>query len=892
MSSHKSPSPSSSLSELLDSPWPNSKGPKSDASRLREARIQAKKRGFEEVTNANPHLSMSDLLAPRPEKRARENPTGTPATIYQSIDTVRKSLEQNNLTVAELVKTVCAYDYAEQRAKEDADFQPSIYEAEDAIKVRAWAKEIAREELLREGKRMEKQHILNTSANSLTVDSLKDWSPDVIYKHLCDYMPYFVSLLESFVVDGEHSSGAKVDEVPITVSVVGSILWNKRSQRSNLFAKGFSTYLYGSGVHAATINVMNRLGIGVSYSVLLESLSSLNRSCTERFQEVASYCRSMFVWDNVNFDKVPAEQRIKNSGSFASGTAATLIELHPPPGCGPEAIDEALDLDKYLSSVEKAADLKIDDVTPTEEDMKNLRNEFVFETINVLVEHAGELFKPFKNTNLKHRPLIRPLLPLRTTKAYPLPTLHVDQSSASGNSTIIEELRRITQIDKSELFKHRLSIATGDLLTILRILSLRDVRTLYMRTPVHIKNRHQNLSYLVPFSSLFHIRIAAVTGIIQTHFGKPNARPVDGPASLWRHNEVLKRKNIPISQSLKYRTVQDLTFHSLYARLFDVVRITSGCDSLQQFGEQLARLSHDNGWERLTSVVSTAITRFTTPETAEDDDVLRNSILFIRDALLFRCFATSIKCGNMAMVELILKIWAISFRGAGRTQYAGELLRLRHNLVHAWPKPLRELILSNMLVNMTGKENGWKETDLLQEHLNYWIKAVYKARGPNATWKWLSEISTCILALRELATQVNTSLAPRNSSRHTTPNLQADLDALVKSLVESKIHESDPARHLEKGFQAKDAWALGLQSLVAHNSPIHKFNRERFGARRPDSHAAPLDTENDGNDGELDDDGDGDDGEGDDAQDTQPDDVFGVVVDDGDEEDEDPFDFD
>jgi hypothetical protein len=33
-----------------------------------------------------------------------------------------------------------------------------------------------------------------------------------------------------------------------------------------------------------------------------------------------------------------------------------------------------------------------------------------------------------------------------------------------------------------------------------------------------------------------------------------------------------------------------------------------------------------------------------------------------------------------------------------------------------------ELILSNMLVNMTGKENGWKETDLLQEHINYWIK--------------------------------------------------------------------------------------------------------------------------------------------------------------------------
>ncbi|KAG8696143.1 hypothetical protein FRC08_007334 [Ceratobasidium sp. 394] len=106
----------------------------------------------------------------------------------------------------------------------------------------------------------------------------------------------------------------------------------------------------------------------------------------------------MFCWDNVNFEKETVEQRIKNSGSFASGTAATVVELHPPPGCGPKAIDEALDLDIYVSSVENAADLTIDDVMPTKEDQQNLRNEFIFETINILVKHAGELFKPFKKS--------------------------------------------------------------------------------------------------------------------------------------------------------------------------------------------------------------------------------------------------------------------------------------------------------------------------------------------------------------------------------------------------------------------------------------------------------------------------------------------------------------
>ena len=33
-----------------------------------------------------------------------------------------------------------------------------------------------------------------------------------------------------------------------------------------------------------------------------------------------------------------------------------------------------------------------------------------------------------------------------------------------------------------------------------------------------------------------------------------------------------------------------------------------------------------------------------------------------------------------------------------------------------------DLILANILVNTSGIPDGWKETDLLQEHLNYWIK--------------------------------------------------------------------------------------------------------------------------------------------------------------------------
>ncbi|KAG8727369.1 hypothetical protein FRC11_013368, partial [Ceratobasidium sp. 423] len=115
---------------------------------------------------------------------------------------------------------------------------------------------------------------------------------------------------------------------------------------------------------------------------------------------------------------------------------------------------------------------------------------------------------------------------------------------------------------------------------------------------------------------------------------------------------------------------------------------------------------------------------------------------------------------------------------------------------------------------MTGKQDSWKETELLQEHMNFWIKSVYKARGPNAPWTWLEGISSCITTLRELEDKVNPLLTPHNLNHHSLPNLQADLEAFIKSLVEEGIHVQDPPRHFrDKSFRVKGVMAVGRLTL-------------------------------------------------------------------------------
>ena len=38
----------------------------------------------------------------------------------------------------------------------------------------------------------------------------------------------------------------------------------------------------------------------------------------------------------------------------------------------------------------------------------------------------------------------------------------------------------------------------------------------------------------------------------------------------------------------------------------------------------------------------------------------------------------------------------------------------------------RDIVLNNWLLNPTGNPNSWVEIDLMQEHLNYWIKVSAK----------------------------------------------------------------------------------------------------------------------------------------------------------------------
>ena len=77
------------------------------------------------------------------------------------------------------------------------------------------------------------------------------------------------------------------------------------------------------------------------------------------------------------------------------------------------------------------------------------------------------------------------------------------------------------------------------------------------------------------------------------------------------------------------------------------------------------------------------------PHVKAGDMVFENAQLLLRDQLISREFADAVKCGDSGRIVMVLKIWACSFRGHGRSKYAHEMLHIIHNLTHVWMKGLR-----------------------------------------------------------------------------------------------------------------------------------------------------------------------------------------------------------
>ncbi|EJF62570.1 hypothetical protein DICSQDRAFT_57887 [Dichomitus squalens LYAD-421 SS1] len=740
--------------------------------------------------------------------------------------------------------------------------------------MRVWAIDYTTHLVNREAESVTREGVLQSRQMPMTDSFILSFSLSEIHERIRMICPTTTVLLRAFSTTQRQR---KKNEIPPSTEREHETRArrraknNTRSQNNSFVKHVMGVYLYATGAQRQNISVLSSMNICSTYPsiagsakatvhdpnctpaplsqsktpIFFESLlargAGLLRQLSHSCRLTTRYCAQTLpcglVYDNINMMFKIAEQILGRKDSQENGTCATIFRLHQG------ARDEDMCTEDLLHSLDMAPPLTPDDILHTPEERGVFEASLEHTLLRVIVS-GSDLFTRFTSKLHPCLPGTDDKIPLEQTEIHPLPAMNIDESSTAGNSEVVDAVFRELgyDIDKP-VFYDTARLTFGDQLSISRLRSLFGIRTGH-------ETIGRSYANIVSGPGFFHHQMALTHGIIETHWGDPSSG-TRNPSCLSFFNTILDRKPIVLTSLPPYRVCRDLIFDTLTVSALHCLELVTGCESLEayastvsfdQLRSDVARIHKDfcsparisdlrdareSELERREAVTQTESASpddsLTPPPLTTGDMVFENACLFLRDALILREFTDAIKGGYSGRIIRVLKILALMYRGLGRTKYAHELLHLVHNLTHVWPKPLRNIMIKNWLVNPTEKPNAWVPVDLLQEHMNFWIKIIYKAQGSNTSWEWLQNISPCIALLRQLATQMHATFGARLGTKHHTPERDRDVMTLREAMQQHSVFQVQPGRILRgvNRGEVPNAVSAGLNLL---NTPLQEYN--------------------------------------------------------------------
>ncbi|KDR71311.1 hypothetical protein GALMADRAFT_39882, partial [Galerina marginata CBS 339.88] len=725
--------------------------------------------------------------------------------------------------------------------------------------VREWAVNYVAEAVREEAKEITSSRFLQTNWRPINSKPVLGFNVSKIQTYFQDHGSIFMRILKSLATSSKQVqtiSPARVAKKAkvITASALG--LLGEYSNSNNWAKKAIGLYLYSTGSQRQLLSVMSHLGISESYNTITGknskkedpdgktplkglkkggSLRQLSDSMLDMARVVASKGLFATSYDNINMVFRAAEQIVGRTDAQENGTCATIWPLF-------KASILNMQLKDLEDSFNNALPLSILDILLTAQESKSLNENLVHCILRIIVTHGGESFKKFRADLERTCPSTEHKIDLHQTPLHPLPAFDIDESTIIGGAGVVDAVFDILEVKKTPGWSRIVRFFCGDQLTIARLRALVNIRAGH-------EGGYTGFGWGVWMPGFFHAKMADIHGVFMTHWGKPSAGP-QNPGCLGFHNTVLQRKPILLTSLPPFRTCRDLIFVSLYARILHCLLLVSKQGSLEDY-------SKDITWEKLYDDARTIMLRYANADVVADlrwrrrqatalspecltlregDMVFENAVLFLRDALISREFTDAVKSGDSGRVVLILKTWALSFRGIGRTKYAHEMLHLIHNITHVWPKAVRDIVFNNWLINTTGNPNSWVEVDLMQEHMNYWIKNFYRAHGSAASWAWLKMIAPCVHILRDLGRNFKQMLGTDLGTAHHPMDLSVDLPDLMQSLDDHEVYVVKNGRYLDDDdLPVPNIISSGLIDLLdGKKSPLNDYNTAfvRLQARR------------------------------------------------------------
>jgi len=618
------------------------------------------------------------------------------------------------------------------------------------------------------------------------------------------------------------------------------MILNQRSCLLNYHGVMNALVLWDNQVPKRVIQLLNRVGwctlhrsLGCCVYQLARDAVSLARSVAHDPSKV-----KLLPYDNFNWAARAWETSAMHGTVQHDQVSAMLVVLHLNSSNsdmeGPSA--------QHLTSVERfapyagrrhciPADEALERIVPNKHDQHAFRESASIHVAHILTEEI-ESFRSLQGAipsfSDPHA------IPPHQTECYYLPTFDQEQGSTRGNMVVLRHyFLDVLQLPKS-IFENTMYFILGDRLTTARDRAAQDQRAVD-RSDFRI----DHLSSFAMTSGLMHVCLNFIINIGKNLWGESS----NDPTSL-----RLLCSLLPNRGEINLRKID---FYA-WLRFLDVVLralVVTAAIAIQQ-ADSLSSLAQTPG---MTSAQLHALSLqivdnylIPSPDRLEEEGIKviqgetysGHAILVMHDLMTLREMRHAIKHGHPTRVFRMLKYWTPMFYAGRSYNYANECMELSHNLLHDWPPDSAKALLAGMLVNNSGRKDGFVEADLNCEHLNRRIQAL--TRGPNVTPRMLALAAPAVGHIRHLTEDIFREMGvEEQNQKHSHVQQHKDVQALVHHFLQHKVFDfrSDVATERT----VTDLYPTGLQCLAGQKGG-HAKHLIRHRLRLRTRHGTSTDT--------------------------------------------------
>jgi hypothetical protein len=204
----------------------------------------------------------------------------------------------------------------------------------------------------------------------------------------------------------------------------------------------------------------------------------------------------------------------------------------------------------------------------------------------------------------------------------------------------------------------------------------------------------------------------------------------------------------------------------------------------------------------------------------EQDQANDNMLLYMQHGMVLRNFRLAMRQGDPGRVFVSLRFFTVWFQCTKQHNYARETMHLTAMMKKVWSSRLVEFYKQNMLLNLSGKAEGWIPCDQVNEDEVKEYKSWMDGKSTPAIENHVRNVNTLLIfPFRAIRRRIAQECDAYTFDFHSQPvDPLSDITSIANKLLAENLCVRNTSRAAENTSEVPDLFVNGQQVLATTQS--------------------------------------------------------------------------